>query len=127
MKARFARISSRCKRRVRAVSGTIPTCSACDPDLWADEFAFLSQPGQADIQSDLLYDHRTNVESYPKMAGMDARAPAAENKWDLVGAGRFERPTPCAQGRCATRLRYAPTFDAPLILAYPSKNQEWRT
>ena len=29
---------------------------------------------------------------------------------NLVGAGRFERPTPCAQGRCATRLRYAPTF-----------------
>ena len=28
----------------------------------------------------------------------------------LVGAGRFERPTPCAQGRCATRLRYAPTL-----------------
>ena len=28
----------------------------------------------------------------------------------LVGAGRFELPTPCAQGRCATRLRYAPTF-----------------
>src|ERR1017187_10225600 len=28
----------------------------------------------------------------------------------LVGAGRFERPTPCAQGRCATRLRYAPTY-----------------
>ena len=34
----------------------------------------------------------------------------------LVGAGRFERPTPCAQGRCATRLRYAPTFVAFLIL-----------
>ena len=34
----------------------------------------------------------------------------------LVGAGRFERPTPCAQGRCATRLRYAPTFEASLIL-----------
>src|SRR6266567_997322 len=34
----------------------------------------------------------------------------------LVGAGRFERPTPCAQGRCATRLRYAPTFVALLIL-----------
>ena len=28
----------------------------------------------------------------------------------MVGAGRFERPTPCAQGRCATRLRYAPTL-----------------
>jgi hypothetical protein len=34
----------------------------------------------------------------------------------MVGAGRFERPTPCAQGRCATRLRYAPTFEASLIL-----------
>ena len=34
----------------------------------------------------------------------------------MVGAGRFERPTPCAQGRCATRLRYAPTFVALLIL-----------
>ena len=34
----------------------------------------------------------------------------------LVGAGRFERPTPCAQGRCATRLRYAPTSMASLIL-----------
>jgi hypothetical protein len=37
----------------------------------------------------------------------------------LVGAGRFERPTPCAQGRCATRLRYAPTFyifDSKLLL-----------
>src|ERR1035441_8642492 len=36
----------------------------------------------------------------------------------MVGAGRFERPTPCAQGRCATRLRYAPTFAALLILDY---------
>jgi hypothetical protein len=26
----------------------------------------------------------------------------------LVGAARFELATPCAQGRCATRLRYAP-------------------
>src|ERR1051326_603845 len=34
----------------------------------------------------------------------------------LVGAGRFERPTPCAQGRCATRLRYAPTFADHFIL-----------
>src|SRR5204862_7683666 len=25
-----------------------------------------------------------------------------------VGASRFERPTTCSQGRCATRLRYAP-------------------
>jgi hypothetical protein len=36
----------------------------------------------------------------------------------MVGAGRFERPTPCAQGRCATRLRYAPTIVALLILKH---------
>src|ERR1035438_7112341 len=34
----------------------------------------------------------------------------------MVGAGRFERPTPCAQGRCATRLRYAPTSAGLFIL-----------
>jgi hypothetical protein len=27
----------------------------------------------------------------------------------VVGATGFEPATPCAQGRCATRLRYAPT------------------
>ena len=33
-------------------------------------------------------------------------------KQELVGAIGFEPTTPCAQGRCATRLRYAPTFTA---------------
>jgi pimeloyl-ACP methyl ester carboxylesterase len=37
-----------------------------DPDLWTDEFRFLNQPGQADIQSDLFYDYQSNVASYPK-------------------------------------------------------------
>lgn len=36
-----------------------------DPDLWTDEFAFLNQPAQADIQSDLFYDYQTNVAAYP--------------------------------------------------------------
>src|SRR5262245_20957178 len=30
---------------------------------------------------------------------------------EVVGATGFEPATPCAQGRCATRLRYAPTPD----------------
>jgi pimeloyl-ACP methyl ester carboxylesterase len=46
--------------------GSDPNVERYDPDLWNDEFAFLSQPGQADIQSDLFYDYRTNVDSYPK-------------------------------------------------------------
>ena len=46
--------------------GEDPDVERYDPDLWTDEFAFLSQPGQAEIQSDLFYDYRTNVNSYPK-------------------------------------------------------------
>ena len=45
----------------------------------------------------------------------------------LVGAGRFERPTPCAQGRCATRLRYAPTGAALLILNHSSTRRTHTT
>ena len=36
----------------------------------------------------------------------------------MVGAIGFEPTTPCAQGRCATRLRYAPTGLAELILKH---------
>ena len=46
--------------------GTDPNIERYDPDLWTDEFAFLSRPGQADIQADLFYDYRRNVEAYPQ-------------------------------------------------------------
>ena len=36
-------------------------------------------------------------------------APYSLRLLKLVGAIGFEPTTPCAQGRCATRLRYAPT------------------
>ena len=46
--------------------GDDPNVEAYDPDLWTDEYAFLNSPGQAQIQSDLFYDYRTNVEAYPQ-------------------------------------------------------------
>ncbi len=46
--------------------GDDPNVDLYDPDLWTDEYAFLNSPGQAQIQSDLFYDYRTNVENYPK-------------------------------------------------------------
>src|SRR6202521_3006958 len=56
--------------------GNDPNTERYDPDLWTDEFAFLSQPSQVDIQSDLFYDYRTNVDSYPKwQAWMRERQP----------------------------------------------------
>jgi pimeloyl-ACP methyl ester carboxylesterase len=66
--------------------GNDPNVERYDPDLWTDEFAFLSQPGQAEIQSDLFYDYRTNVESYPNwQAWMRERQPRL-----LVIWGRYD-------------------------------------
>jgi pimeloyl-ACP methyl ester carboxylesterase len=66
--------------------GSDPNVERYNPDLWTDEFAFLSQPGQADIQSDLFYDYRTNVEAYPKwQAWLRVRQPRLLVLW-----GRYE-------------------------------------
>jgi len=66
--------------------GTDPDPERYDPDLWTDEFAFLSQPRQADIQIELFYDYRNNVASYPKwQAWMQAHQPRI-----LVIWGRYD-------------------------------------
>jgi pimeloyl-ACP methyl ester carboxylesterase len=66
--------------------GNDPNPERYDPDLWTDEFRFLNAPGQADIQSDLFSDYRTNVASYPKwQAWMRERKPRL-----LVIWGRYE-------------------------------------
>jgi pimeloyl-ACP methyl ester carboxylesterase len=62
--------------------GDDPNVERYDPDLWTDEFAFLNQPGQADIQSDLFYDYRTNVDNYPKwQAWMREKQPRLLVMW----------------------------------------------
>ena len=67
--------------------GNDPNVDRYDPDLWTDEFYFLNQPGQAEIQSDLFYDYRTNVEDYPKwqawMREKQARLLVIWGKYDL--------------------------------------------
>jgi pimeloyl-ACP methyl ester carboxylesterase len=85
--------------------GTDPDVARYDPDLWTDEFAFLSQPGQADIQSDLFYDYRTNVDSYPKwQAWMRASQPRRLVLWgqydpsfELSEAEAYRRDVPGAE------------------------------
>ena len=73
--------------------------------LWTDEFNFLSKPGQADIQSDLFYDYRTNVDDYPKwQAWMRERQPRMLVIWgkydpsfDLSEAEAYRGDVPGAQ------------------------------
>jgi pimeloyl-ACP methyl ester carboxylesterase len=50
--------------KTRHIGGD-PKIELYDPDLWTDEWAFLNAPGQPQIQSDLFYDYRTNVDAYP--------------------------------------------------------------
>jgi pimeloyl-ACP methyl ester carboxylesterase len=67
-------------------AGNDPNVERHDPDLWTDEFYFINQPGQADIQSDLFYDYRTNLDSYPKwQAWMREKQPRL-----LVIWGKYE-------------------------------------
>ena len=67
-------------------TGNDPNVERHNPDLWIDEFYFLNQPGQADIQSDLFYDYRTNVDSYPRwQAWMREKQPRL-----LVIWGKYE-------------------------------------
>jgi pimeloyl-ACP methyl ester carboxylesterase len=66
--------------------GSSPNIDRYDPDLWTDELAFLSQPGQAEIQTDLFYDYRTNVASYPAwQAWLRQHQPATLVLW-----GRYD-------------------------------------
>ena len=76
-----------------------------DPDLWTDEYAFLNSPGQAQIQSDLFYDYRTNVDAYPKwQAWMQKTQPRLLVLWgkhdlsfDLGEPERYRKDVPNAE------------------------------
>ena len=51
----------------------------------------------------------------PLLYPAELQAEVSSVEVSMVGARGFEPPTPCAQGRCATRLRYTPT-GSPLTL-----------
>jgi pimeloyl-ACP methyl ester carboxylesterase len=85
--------------------GDDPKIEFYDPDLWTDEYAFLNAPGQAQIQSDLFYDYRTNVDAYPKwQAWMRENQPRLLVVWgehdlsfDLGEPERYRKDVPNAR------------------------------
>ncbi|HTH73083.1 MAG TPA: alpha/beta fold hydrolase [Trinickia sp.] len=90
--------------RLRHV-GRTPYPERCNPDAWHDEFAFLSSPGQIDIQTELFYDYRTNVERYPQWQGYlrEHRPPMLvvwgkhDPSFTVEGAHAYRRDVPDAQ------------------------------
>jgi pimeloyl-ACP methyl ester carboxylesterase len=85
--------------------GDDPKIELYDPDLWTDEYAFLNAPGQAQIQSDLFYDYRTNVDGYPTwQAWMQKTQPSLLVIWgkhdlsfDSGEPERYRRDVPKAE------------------------------
>jgi pimeloyl-ACP methyl ester carboxylesterase len=86
-------------------SGGDPDIERHNPDLWTDEYYFLNQPGQGDIQVELFYDYRTNVENYPKwQAWMQKNQPQLlviwgkyETSFDPSEPESYRRDVPNAQ------------------------------
>jgi pimeloyl-ACP methyl ester carboxylesterase len=86
-------------------AGGDPDVERHNPDLWTDEYYFLNQPGQGDIQVELFYDYRTNVENYPKwQAWMQKNQPQLlviwgkyESSFDPSEPESYRRDVPNAQ------------------------------
>jgi pimeloyl-ACP methyl ester carboxylesterase len=86
-------------------AGGDPDVERHNPDLWIDEYYFLNQPGQGDIQVDLFYDYRTNVENYPKwQAWMQKNQPKLlviwgkyESSFDPSEPESYKRDVPSAE------------------------------
>lgn len=85
--------------------GSSPNAVNYDPDLWTDEFAFLSRPGETEIQTDLFYDYRTNEPSFPAwQAWMKQAQPPTLVVWgrydpsfETVEAQAYKRELPNAE------------------------------
>lgn len=76
-----------------------------NPESWLNEFAHLAKPGQREIQSELLYDYRTNVAAYPQwQAWLRERQPPTLVVWGAndpsfiaAGGAAFKRDLPDAE------------------------------
>jgi pimeloyl-ACP methyl ester carboxylesterase len=94
-----------------------------DPDTWSDEFTFLTRPGVADIQIDLMFDYQTNVAAYPRWQAYlrEKRPPilVVWGKYDplftVAGAMAFCREAPDAEIHLLNASHFALDEEAETI------------
>jgi pimeloyl-ACP methyl ester carboxylesterase len=104
--------------------GTSPDSSQYNPDLWVDEYYFLNQPGQADIQLDLFYDYQNNVKSYPKWQQWlrDHQPPLLvlwgryDSSFAVAGAEAYRKDDPQAEVHLLDAGHFALDLKAPEII-----------
>ena len=90
--------------RQRHVAG-VSRPEVIDPDTWSDEFAFLTKPGMADIQLELVHDYQSNVAAYDQWQKYlrDNRPPTLvvwgknDPLFTVAGALAFGRDVPDAE------------------------------
>jgi pimeloyl-ACP methyl ester carboxylesterase len=103
--------------------GSDPDTTRYDPDLWTDEFAFLSRPHQDQIQTDLFFDYRTNVASYPAwQAWLRQHKPPTLVLWgkydpsfQVAEAAAYKKDLPNAEVHILDAGHFALDTDADLI------------
>jgi pimeloyl-ACP methyl ester carboxylesterase len=109
--------------------GKDPNIEWYDPDLWTDEYAFMNRPGEADIQSDLFYDYRTNLGAYPKwQAWLREKQPRLLVVWgkydllfDLSEPEAYRRDVPGAEIHILNAGHFALDIAADEIASLISK------
>jgi pimeloyl-ACP methyl ester carboxylesterase len=104
--------------------GSDPNPERYNPDLWVDEYYFLNQPGQAEIQLDLFYDYRNNVKAYPSWQKWlrDHQPPLLVlwGKYDpsfvVAGAESYQAADPRAEINILDAGHFAMDLDAAEII-----------
>jgi pimeloyl-ACP methyl ester carboxylesterase len=101
LRANFTSLEATKQRHI----GTTPHPERINPDTWTDEYAFLTRPGETQIQLDLFYDYQTNVAAYPLwqqwLRDHQPRLLVLWGKYDpsftLAGAEAYKRDVPGCQ------------------------------
>jgi len=101
MRKGFLSLDSTRKRHL----GSSPHPEKINPDTWVDEYYFLNQPGQGDIQMDLFFDYQTNLKSYPTWQKWlrDHQPPMLvvwgkyDSSFTVAGAQAYQKDVPNAE------------------------------
>ncbi len=104
--------------------GTSPHVERINPDTWTDEYYFLNQPGQADIQVDLFFDYQNNLKAYPFWQKWlrDHKPPMLvlwgkyDSSFTVAGAEAYHKDVPTAEVHILEAGHFALDEQAPQII-----------
>ncbi len=115
--------------------GTSPHPERIDPDTGTDEFYFLKQPGQADIQTDLFFDYQNNLKAYrtwqkwlrehqPQMLVLWGRY---DPSFIVAGAEAYRKDVPSAEVHVLDAGHFALDEQAPEVIRLTEASMLKRT